>query len=242
MAELLDTVIKYAQKGVLAFLLIFIIFFAINLVVGGIVDVIGSLIIRVLPMILIFFAGVTMAISLFLLALYIASVSKIAKSIIENKAPNYINAIRDGINVLKDNSDITIIILILGFVGGILSAIGGGVYTGIGGIAYTGFGVYFGGLFIQGLFYVIATGIALSCLTGKRNSLNFTILFNKINVSSPNAAIVLYILTLLPIIPVIGYLDGILIGIPVLIIILYESHATVIKHEVGNKVVARSKK
>ena len=111
--------------------------------------------------------------------------------------------------------DVTVIILILGFVAGIVS--------GVGSYRYTGFSL-FGGLFIQGLFYAIAVGIALSELTGKRHGINFITLFNKINLTSPNAAITLYIITLMSVIPLIGFLQGILISLPIMIIILYDKH------------------
>ena len=94
---------------------------------------------------------------------------------------------------------------------------------------------YTGNLFIQGLFYALVTGIALSQLTGKRNGFNFINLFNKINNKSPNAGIVLYLFVILPIIPIIGFLQSLFISIPIMIILLERHGADKQKTQIHKK-------
>ncbi len=215
MAELFDVAIKYAEKNVLSFLLMFIIFFAINLIIGGIIAVILGIVTLLSPIFILFFSGVSSAISFFILAWYISSLGDVSKSLISNTMPNYINSIFNSLSLMMNNLFPTLIIVILGFIGGVVAGVLPGFSLGAS---------YFGNLFIEGLFYAAATGIALSELTGKRNGINFTHIFNKINSTSSNAGVTLYILVLLPVIPVLGFIQGLLLGLAVLIILLFETH------------------
>ncbi len=229
MTELFNSAMGVIEKNIVNFLIMIVAFLVISLVVAGVFSVIINLIFVGFLSYLI--NGIEFAVVLVILAWYIASLAEISKEMINNNSIDYVKSIKTGLNNIKKNSSALIVIAALGFVGGFIvqSVFGYGFIN-----PYN-----FGGSVIEGIFYALAVGIALSEFVGKSNGLNFTKLFDKINKVSPNSGITLYIITIISIIPGIVILQFLLVGLPVVIIVLFNSgthtNTTTHKKETENK-------
>ncbi|MEM0201007.1 MAG: hypothetical protein QXD23_01230 [Candidatus Micrarchaeaceae archaeon] len=227
MVDLFDNALKIIESNIVNFFIMFVLFIIIFFIIYGIFTIIISLTIGLFFRSLL--PGFQTALSLIILTWYISSLGEMSKSILNNKTVDYVNAIIKGLYNLKINFSPVLIIAILGFIGGFIEQLTFGN-------GFLGYGL-FNFSVIQGIFYLIAIGIALSEFVGKKNGINFTHLFNKINKISPNAGISLYIIVLISIIPIGEVLQILIMGFPVIIIILFEmeSHSHNISHNKQNE-------
>ncbi len=226
MVELFSSALKVIEKNIVNFFIMFIAFLIISFIVYGIFTFIISITVGAFFGYLV--TGIDLAIALIIFTWYIASLTEMSREMISNNSVDYVKSIKVGLNNISKNSSAIIAIAVLGFIGGFIAQF----VFGHGVISYYDFGSNI----IEGIFYAIAVGIALSEFVGKRNGFNFIKLFDKVNKVSPNAGITLYIITVLSIIPGIGVLQFLIIGLPVMILVLFNSGAHVsVKKEVEKK-------
>ncbi|MGC8479088.1 MAG: hypothetical protein ACP5M9_00235 [Candidatus Micrarchaeia archaeon] len=220
MVELFENSLKLIERNIFSFLIMLIIFLFAYLVLYEIALLFG--LINALLFSLVY--GIFSAVEFLIFAIYIASLGNVANLIIENKTADYISSIKKGIDIVRSRSSITLIILILGFIAGFLSI----TFDGVPGLYGLGAGI---GSIILGIFYFVVTGISLSGYLTNDNK-NFLAVFDKINKVSPNAGITLYIIALLPIVPILGALQMLVLGLAVVLIVSYEkSKAMVVHHK-----------
>lgn len=213
MTDLFDATIKVVEKEIVNLFIMFIVFLVISIILYGIFSLIIGLTIGIFFSY--FVVGIEVALALIIFTWYIASLSDMGKDVLGNKVLDIMKSVKVGLNNIKNNTSSVIVIAVLGFIGGFIAQLSFGIRP---------FGFFdFGAYVIEGIFYAVAVGIALSEFVGKKNGLNFLTLFDKVNKISPNAGITLYIVTALAIIPGIGFLQGLIIGMPVIIILLFES-------------------
>ncbi len=131
-----------------------------------------------------------------------------------NKPVDYIGSVIAGLNKVFSNLLALIVVIVLGFIGGLVSAL---LFSPIGLGAYMG--DYLLSAFVSGLFIALYTGIALVALRGKTD-MNFITVLQNISRSSNNAGLYVLAAIGIAIIPYLQYIQFILIPMAVVIIYL----------------------
>jgi hypothetical protein len=158
--------------------------------------------------------GIASAISAFILLWFIGTLFTAMDTLNSNKPVDYIGSVIAGLNKVFSNLLALIVVIVLGFIGGLVSAL---LFSPIGLGAYMG--DYLLSAFVSGLFIALYTGIALVALRGKTD-MNFITVLQNISRSSNNAGLYVLAAIGIAIIPYLQYIQFILIPMAVVIIYL----------------------
>ncbi len=203
-----DKAVRMALDHFAEFLVLVVIFALIVLVAFLVIDSVAALVGHASALAGTIFADVVGGMAtVFLISWYIGALIIAAKSIVNGRLVNYIDAVVHGYRLLISRGETLAVLLSLGFIAGIVSLP----------FSVAGMGVL--GLLAAGAVVALAVGIALPRLSARAYESEDFRLFSRINSYSPNSGIYLYGVVLIRVLPWVG---GILqfVGMPMAVLLV----------------------